>query len=237
MKGNKDTFFNRKSIVIRHSIVKLIAPKLYEEFLYGRFDQSFTFTIPQLFFLCECVGRVRNVDGIIAEIGANEGRTTIFINKYLDAEEIEKKYYAIDTFSGFTQKDIDYEVKNRQKDPLLYTGFKATKEAFDIAMNRNKINRVVSIQADVNEFDFTSLGNICFALLDVDLYRPMKKSLQELYKALTPGGLIIVDDCDNEDMSWDGSYQAYKEFMMEINQPIQIVLGKFGIISKGNQAL
>ena len=68
--------------------------------------------------------------------------------------------------------------------------------------------------------------------LDVDLYRPMKSGLSKLYQGLEPGGVIIVDDCDENDARWDGADQAYKEFMQEIGQPVDIVLGKLGVIRK-----
>jgi O-methyltransferase len=194
------------------------------------------FTVPQLCFLCQCVGQVREVKGAFAEVGCAYGNTTIFINKYMDAEKIDKKYYAIDTFSGFVPEDIAYEVSKRHKDPSRYyianTVFEYNKKSFDYTMNRNGINRVVSIQADVNKFDLTRLGALSFVLLDVDLYRPMKKCLKELYRVLTPNGIIIVDDCDSKVIEWEGSAQAYKEFMQEINQPTQIVHGKLGIVMK-----
>jgi hypothetical protein len=41
-----------------------------------------------------------------------------------------------------------------------------------------------------------------------------------------------VDDCDSKETVWDGSDQAYKEFMQEINQPVQIVHGKLGIVGE-----
>ncbi len=236
MKKERAESFKFKTKNVRHSFVNLVtkhvAPKLYEDNLYGKYDHSFNFSITQLIFLCQCLGKVKEVKGDIAEIGANEGKTTVFLNKYMDAEKIDKKYYALDTFSGFTSCDIDYEVSLRQKDPSFYTGFKASKKAFDIVMNRNKINRVVSIQADVNNYNLKSFGRLSFALLDVDLYRPMKKSLSELYDILTPNGIIVVDDCDNGNILWDGSDQAYKEFMHEINQPVEILFGKLGIIRK-----
>jgi ubiquinone/menaquinone biosynthesis C-methylase UbiE len=84
----------------------------------------------------------------------------------------------------------------------------------------------------VNKYDLTTLGALCFVLLDVDLYRPMKKSLKQLYRVLTPNGIIIVDDCDSKVKAWDGADQAYKEFMQEINQPAQIVHDKLGIVRK-----
>lgn len=236
MNNEDEGFFRRRTKNFRHSIVngltKRITPKLYEDIQYAKYDHLYGFTVPQLIFLCQRIEQVREVKGAIAEIGVYEGRTTVFINKYMDTEKIDKKYYAIDTFSGFVPQDIEYEMSKRQKDPSMYTGFKTSKKAFDTTMNRNDIHRVVSIQADVNKYDLTSLGDLCFVLLDVDLYHPMNKSIKELYEILTPNGIMIVDDCDDKSIAWDGSDQAYKEFMQEINQPVEIVLGKLGIIRK-----
>jgi hypothetical protein len=152
----------------------------------------------------------------------------------MDSQGIEKKYYAIDTFSGFVPEDLDYEVSKRQKKTSFYSGAfqKNMKKWFDYTIYRNGINRVVSIQADVNKYDLRTLGPLSFVLLDVDLYRPMKKSIEELYDVLTPNGIIVMDDCDGEDMRWDGSAQAYREFMKKINQSVQVVHGRLGIVRK-----
>lgn len=97
---------------------------------------------------------------------------------------------------------------------------------------KNNISRVRSIEADVNKFDLKILGPLAFTLLDVDLYKPMIKSIHEIYEVTTPGGTIVVDDCDSSDTRWDGSYHAYKEFMEQRNQSTQIIHGKLGVIVK-----
>ncbi len=196
-------------------------------------NYDYNFTPPQLCFLCQCIEDTRHIKGAIAEIGCAGGSTTVFLNKYLDAQDITKTFYAIDTFAGFVSRDIEYEVSNRGKSAGMFASFRLNrKKWFDGTMQQNGINRVRSIQANVNEYDLKTLGPISFALLDVDLYRPMKKSLRELYEVLSPGGMIIVDDCNPYDFRWDGSDQAYKEFMKEINQPARVVHGKLGMIRK-----
>ena len=193
----------------------------------------YNFTPPQLCFLCQCIEETRHIEGAIAEIGCAHGSTTVFLNKYMLAQNIEKDYYAVDTFSGFVPEDIIFEVSNRSKIKDLFTGFQVNKKKwFDGTMRQNEITRVRSIEVDVNEYDLTTFGPISFALLDVDLYRPMKKSLHEIYEALNPKGLIVVDDCDSSNTLWDGSDQAYKEFVKERNIPVQIVHGKLGLIRK-----
>ena len=194
---------------------------------------AYNFTVPQLCFLCQCIEDTKHIEGAVAEVGCFNGATTVFLNKYMDAQNIRKSYFAIDTFSGFVADDIRFEVADRGKTKDQITGFQANKKKwFDGTMQQNNITRVRSIEADVNEYDLTTLGPLSFTLLDVDLYRPMKNALQELYEVLSPGGIIVVDDCDASNIRWDGSDQAYKEFMKERNQFVQIIHGKLGVIRK-----
>lgn len=194
---------------------------------------AYNFTPPQLGFLCQGIEDTRHLDGAIAEVGCFDGSATVFLNKYMDAKGIEKKYFAIDTFSGFVPEDIRVEISERGKERGMFNGFQSNKQKwFDGTMEQNGITRVKSIEADVNEYDLTSLKRLSFCLLDVDLYRPIKKSLRELYEILAPGGMIVVDDCDSSFELWDGADQAYKEFMKERNEVPHIVHNKLGVVRK-----
>lgn len=194
---------------------------------------SYNFTPPQLCFLCQCLEDTRHVAGSVAEVGCAAGETTVFLKKYMVTQNIDKNYFAIDTFSGFVDEDIEFETTERGKDNSLFTGFQVNKKKwFDMTMRQNNISKVCSIKTDVNKYDLTKLGPLSFVLLDVDLYRPIKKSLKELYEVLSPHGIIMVDDCDPDNVRWDGSDQAYKEFMDEIKQPVHVMHGKLGIIKK-----
>lgn len=219
---------NRK---LKKVIKEVLFNSRFRRYFFPRF--VYNFTAPQLCFICQCIEDTKHVEGAIAEIGCANGSTTVFINKYMDAQNIQKNYYALDTFSGFVAKDIELEVVNRGKTADLFTSFQVNKKKwFDGTMQQNNIARVRSIEADVNKYDLTTLGPLSFVLLDVDLYRPMKKALPEIYQALSPNGIIVVDDCDSESIRWDGSDQAYKEFMAERDQSPQIIHSKLGIIKK-----
>ncbi len=194
------------------------------------------FDVPQLFFLCECLERTREVAGNVVEVGVAAGATTLFLNNYLSAGGIEKNYLALDTFTGFTTRDVEFEVNMRGKrapDYQNFAGFQINRRVwFDATMQFNGVTRVRSIQADVNEFDLRSLGAISFCLLDVDLYLPMKKALGELYEAMSVGGILVADDCSATDARFDGSLQAYQEFTNAQKLPQEIVLRKLGVIRK-----
>lgn len=225
-----------KKIMIKSRLHKLVGEILWlsplRRYIWPR--SPINFTAPQLCFLCECIEKTMNVPGSIAEIGCARGATTVFLNNYMDARGIEKHYFAIDTFSGFLDGDIQYEVSIRGGGKDLFASAFAVnkKKWFDGTMKLNHIDRVKSIQADVNQFDFSTLGNLSFCLLDVDLYQPIKNSLKPLYDRLSVGGIIVVDDCDPDNPKWNGSYQAYEEFTKKNSLPLRIVHGKLGMIEK-----
>jgi len=192
----------------------------------------YQFTPQQLMFLCQVVSDTANVSGNIAEIGCAHGYTTLFLNRYIDGLRCAPKtYFAIDTFSGFAPDDVEFEVRVRYKAREMYDAFRDNSvDAFRASMVRASAKRVTAIQADVNHFDLRTLGEVAFAIVDVDLYRPVSKALPELYESVTPGGVIVVDDCNPTNFYWDGAYEAYQKFVKSINRRPEIVHGKLGVI-------
>jgi SAM-dependent methyltransferase len=222
--------------VIRKWIKELlfISPIPVRRYFFPGYE--FQMTPLQLGFLCNCLESTREIPGAILEVGCAYGSTTLFLNRYLDAVGIEKEYYALDTFSGFIPEDLDYEIAKRGKQPSLYAGRYAAnkKKWFDGTMQIHGIQRVKSIQTDVKQYDFSTLGNISFCLIDVDLYQPVKSSIRRIYPMLSKGGILVVDDCDPSIVSWDGSDQAYKEWCQETGNPIIIINKKLGVVYKGD---
>lgn len=200
-------------------------------FFLPRYD--YLFNPSELCFLCQCIEETRHVEGAITEIGCSKGATTVFLNKYMDSQNIQKDYYAVDTFSGFVAEDIGFEVTNRGKSRDIFNILQDNKKKwFDRTMQDNRITRVRSIEADVNEYDLTTLGPLSFSLLDVNLYRPTKKALHELYEVLSPHGIIIVDDVGTSPIHSDGADEAYREFIQERDLRPEIYHSKLGVISK-----
>lgn len=197
------------------------------------YKYHYCFTPRQLCFLCSCIDETARLPGTIIEIGCAHGNTTVFLNKHMTFQNIENPYVCIDTFSGFTKKDIDFEVSSRGKIRTDFTGgFRSnSRKKMEVTLRYNGITRVQIHQGDVAGFDFTSLAAVSFCLLDVDLYAPTAFALKKLYERLSPGGIIVVDDCKNEDR-YDGAYQAYSEFMQNIKFKPEIVTDKLGIIRK-----
>jgi SAM-dependent methyltransferase len=186
----------------------------------------------QLMYLCECVKKTKEIPGCIVEAGCAYGDTTIFLKKYMQEEGIDKQYIAIDTFSGFVEEHVDHEIKMRGKPDTIHNHFFHNKKQwYDFKLRNDGITDVTSVESDVMKFDFKAVGPIAFCLLDVDLYLPIRDVLPKIYDALSPGGIIIVDDC-TPDKLWDGAFQAYREFVTARRLSECVVLDKLGVIQK-----
>jgi SAM-dependent methyltransferase len=196
--------------------------------LFYRYD--YMFRPRELAYLASCVTRTQGLAGPILEIGCAAGHTTVFLNKHLDDLEDPRAYVCIDTFAGFTDQDISVE-SGRGKDASSYAHLFRSyrKKWFDQTMANNEISRVWSIQADVNAFDFAELRDISFCLIDVDLTRPVARSLEEVFPRMAPGGIIVVDDCRPDD-EFDGARAAYLQAVDRLELPVDIRFDKLGII-------
>lgn len=175
-------------------------------------------------------------EGCIIEIGCAQGATTIYLNKHLEwaanYRGLRKslRYICIDTFSGFVADHVAHEQSQRGKSSESFNDYRINSpEWFRQMLHLNGYPQVEVHQADASKFDWSKVGSIGFCLLDVDLYLPTKAILPEVYSRLAPSGVIVVDDCQPSQI-YDGSRQAYMEFMGSLGREPEIHHRKFGVI-------
>lgn len=192
---------------------------------------KFDMSIAQLNFITNTLGTIYS-DGAVLEIGVGGGGTSVMINNFMKCMSIKRHFYAIDTFSGFTHEDIQYEKDNRGKtDDYLYYRSNS-KEWYSKTLIAHGINNAMIFQADAKEFDYSIIGSIAFCLFDVDLYKPTEFVLPLLYEILVPGGVIVVDDCSLESSIYDGAGEAYRKFCATMGFREELVHEKLGVIRK-----
>jgi O-methyltransferase len=200
---------------------------------YLGYRYHYMFSPAQLCFLADCITKTAKLAGPIFEIGCAAGITTVWLNKHMDDCGIDKPYFAIDTFKGFANEDIEYEASKRGKSErrtVMKEIFAENKKSWvQKTLDRNDVTRVTLIEADASKFDYGKYRDISFALIDVDLYLPVKKVLERLYPLMAEGGIIIVDDCEGPGL-WDGALQAYEEFTRDFSIPFRIEHRKLGVI-------
>jgi O-methyltransferase len=143
---------------------------------------------------------------------------------------------ALDTFGGFTAGDVAHEQKTRGKDSAddrrALAKFTINSQRwFERTLLFNGITRVTTHAAAVQDFEFSPEARFCFVLIDVDLHRPTKAALAKLWPVLSPGGVIVVDDCHAGHV-YDGSRQAVEEFCAAQAVAFDVVETKLAVLRK-----
>jgi predicted O-methyltransferase YrrM len=171
--------------------------------------------------------------GAIVEVGVGLGMTTVFLLEHMNLSQDTRPYYCIDTFGGFLEKDIAFEEKQRGKQRHEMEGRFAynKKEVFESNLRKAGYSNHVVISADASTMDFSTIAPIDVMLLDVDLFLPTKAVLTQIMKCLNVRAYIMVDDCQPNSL-WDGSDQAYNEFVQSQARPRVIVGTKWGVFEK-----
>jgi O-methyltransferase len=177
----------------------------------------------ELCAMMELINATRESGGAIAEVGVAKGETSVFLLEHLATTGDDRTLHLFDTFSGFTSNSIDYELNTRRKSKRDYDAFRyGDEERFKQNLVDLGYRRFETTKGDAATFDWSSLGPIGAVLLDIDLYQPTIKVLEAAYPHLIPGGGIVVDDC-LANTPWDGSLQAYEEFIARHNLPFERV--------------
>jgi predicted O-methyltransferase YrrM len=191
----------------------------------------YSFTPAQLAELSRLADETAGVGGAFVEIGVGFGYTSVWLNRHLAARGRQPKYVAIDTFEGFTAADVAVERARGKGDSYDDFSFNSQK-LYALTMKRNGFRNVTIVEADAATYDYRDVAEVAFALIDVDLYRPMSAAIGAIWAQLMPGGVIVCDDCNPEPNKWDGARQAYEEFCQANDIPLHVVETKLGIIRK-----
>jgi predicted O-methyltransferase YrrM len=162
----------------------------------------FALTPERLYLFMHHLIETKDVPGAIVEIGCNLGGTAVIARQMMDRLGINKPYICIDTFDGFVEEQFatDVALGTPANDQTMFSG--NSKELVAKIMKRHRCGQVELIQGDVMQIPDRLLPDECSAvLLDVDLTEPSYVALNRFWPRLTPGGVILVDDCQ-ESCSW-----------------------------------
>lgn len=192
---------------------------------------KFDMTIAQLNFITGTLASIK-AEGAVLEIGVGGGATSVVINKFMEEKSIKRPFFGIDTFYGFTKEDVDFERTKRGKTDS-YLGYRSNSKNWYLkTLLAHGIENARAIEADAKELDYSTLAPLALCIVDVDLYQPVAAVLPRLYDVLVPGGMIIVDDCAEQDSLYDGAGEAYRDYCKTIGFAPEIVHDKLGIIRK-----
>lgn len=189
-------------------------------------------TPAQLAALVNLVDETRSVGGSVVEVGVAHGSTSVFLLEHLKSVDDPRHVLLFDTFEGFTDESVDFEVSQRGKVAGHYDSFRyGDEQRLRKRLTSLGYERFTTFKGDASKFDWSSIAPIAVVHLDIDLYKPTKAIMAGIWPHLVDGGGIVVDDCQ-ADTPYDGSLQAYEEFIAEHGLKFQLAGSKGGIIRK-----
>ena len=177
---------------------------------------------------------LRQVDvqkGNVAECGCLRGLSAYQTASYLKEKNFKNKFYLFDSFEGLSEFD--------QAD-LAGTTIKNVDEK-----RKHFACPMEETQSNLKEFEFivykkgwipqrfpeVAQEKFIFVHIDVDLYRPIKDSLEFFYPRVVAGGVIAFDDYGCS--AFPGAKQAVDEFMRGKNDFFLALPSGHAFILKG----
>jgi O-methyltransferase len=185
--------------------------------------------------------------GQVVEVGCAAGHSTVFIAYHL--AELAKRgqrhdYHAYDTFAGFPESDVDYEARRIPNIARSrFEGFQLNRQSWvqqSLDRNAENIAPVTLHCVNASEHDFAEIADLAFGLIDVDLHQPTARALERLWPKVSPGGVIVIDDCRLDPATgqpklsskFSGGHAALLEFKDKIGTSVQYLADKLAVLRK-----
>ena len=152
----------------------------------------------------------KNIQGVCAELGVYRGDFAKVINKTF----LDRNLYLFDTFEGFPEKDLNYEVEHN----LLKNEIgKLANTSVNYVLNKMPYPEKCIIRQGY--FPDTTKGlekeKYAFVNIDVDLYKPILAGLEYFWPRMVENGYIFVHDYFSQ--SYTGARKAINEFAEKNN--------------------
>lgn len=142
------------------------------------------------FILCWSASQVKNLEGDFVECGVNTGMHTRMIIDYIDFDQMNKKYYLLDTFSGM---DPDY---SSEEEMIRSQNMGYTKDIYESVKSTFKdFHNVELIKGAIPEtLKDVHSGKIAFLSIDMNCVAPEIAAMEFFWEKVVTGGIILLDD-------------------------------------------
>lgn len=150
----------------------------------------------------------RRLPGAVAELGVYKGAFAAEINRLFP----DRTLYLFDTFTGFSQTDVDMEKHVVSHTRALAGDFSDTSTE-QVRACLPWPERAVFCKGRFPDTLPEDLPPLAFVSLDPDLYEPVMAGLRAFWPKLVPGGVILIHDYNST--QFEGVGRAVRNFCQE----------------------
>ena len=160
----------------------------------------------------ECLEKIQEIDGDIAEVGAFEGGNALCSLIYSTSKNIsKKKYWIFDSFEGFPELS-EYDPNSMQQgDYKVETSVQQICNNFKIFPEGKIIQGFVPQTYEKVPKD----SKFAIVFYDCDLYQPALDTYNYFWERIVSGGYLIIHDYETEPGGFEGVRKATHEFFQE----------------------
>lgn len=150
----------------------------------------------------------QKLPGAVAELGVYKGIFAAEINRLFP----DRTFYLFDTFTGFSQSDVDTE-RNLTSHTRASAGDFSDTSMEQVRGRLPHPERAVFCQGHFPDSLPPHLPPLAFVSLDPDLYEPTLTGLRAFWPKLVPGGMILIHDYNST--QFEGAGKAVRSFCRE----------------------
>lgn len=211
--------FNHYYLLVKYTVLHPFLALRY--FKYHRYTMFYIVSYVKNLQLAK---KFEHIEGAVVECGTWRGG---MIAGFADLLGNNKRYYLFDSFEGLpdvTEKDgkeaLEYQNKTKLDPKFGFNNCTAEIGIAEEAMKKSNCNDYHLIKGwfDVTTPQYDKSQPISILHLDGDWYNSIAICLENLYDAVTPGGVIILDDYTE----WEGCTRAVNDFLSKRDLPIAI---------------
>jgi SAM-dependent methyltransferase len=185
----------------------------------------------RLYAYLDALWHRRGADGDVVEVGCYLGGTAAIAYQLLRRTGNTKRYVCVDTFGGFVDSQFARDVELGTPEHCRGHFAENSVELVRRLLRSYDCEEIELVQADVTRLPPERLPErIAVSLVDVDLEVPVYEALRRIVPRLSPGGIVLVDDCGSDD-DYAGARSGYARFARENGVPERYFLG-MGVVER-----
>lgn len=136
------------------------------------------------YILCWAANRAVKMDGDFVECGVDRGDSALSVSKYVELQNLNKKFYLLDTFSGVEKKYI-LDTERAHEYPESYEFVKGSFQDYpNIEIIKGTIPDTLSL---------IKSEKISYCHIDMGYKIPELAAIEFLWKKMVVGGTIILN--------------------------------------------
>lgn len=145
----------------------------------------------RVYIVCWFANKVKELEGDFVECGVNTGAYARAVIEYVNFQELSKRFYLFDTFSGLDERQISateaeagiVEYLGNYKD--VYEQVKETFAPFKVSIIKGRVP---------DTLDQCKAEKICYLSIDMNVTEPEIAAANYFWDKIVKGGVIMLDD-------------------------------------------